>query len=418
MENILLKYKQNTSYAKCFEILESKIAFALGQADLKEMVLILKQEVLDRLSLVNPALKTKSHLYTYVDSLLEITKPEHPLSDLFTQNVIDAIEKEWHEGDNTGKYEDKDFYISCIRMETVRAFLELENAKPGTDVSRYNYANYDMYFLCQFYSFKFDEEQDLENHISRHSIHKEKHEIIEEYFSMTVGLYEGSNEFYKTGLTKNSTTAELADNHTRYEFERRLEEAVEQCINLPSSSRWGWFKNHITWKHNFAHVFEVLSNIANLTDTEWTKFITGYYTVIPHIKRKKTPKIAIISYPKEERMLLEPQPCEVIIKGESHLIHLIIDKQFGHITTFDKYDLTEEKTIRFAGMDLEVNPECIEGNHLTLYEMFHIGNENIKVSTNFKIDTRTFKYIALSSEKGNPYETYMQDRAGLHNRKM
>lgn len=417
MENILLKYQQNTSYAKCFEILETELATTLEKVSQKEMILVLKQEVLDRLSLVNPALKTKSNLYTYYDSVIEIVEPEHPIYNLFTQNVIDAIDYEWHEGDNTGPYEDDEFYITAISMETVEAFLEVANAGKGANVSHCKYARYDMSFLVKFERFIFDRQDNLEKHIAKHSIYKEKHEIIKEYFDITVEFRDG-DELYDTNLTKSSTTAELAENHARYEFEKSINKAIEQCVDLISTSRWDHFKKHITWKFNVYHMFSVMLNIANLNEREWTKFITGYYTEIPHIKRKKLPKIAIISYPDGNEVFFEPQPCEVLIKGESELIHIIIDKDSGEISKFDKYDLTEGKTFKFAGMDIEVNDECLEGNNLTLFEMVNFGNDNVAIAKDFRFDTRTFKALALSYGKGNSFVTHMHDRVGLHTRKM
>ena len=420
MENILLKYQQNTSYAKCFEILETELATSLETARPEEMVLVLKQEVFDRLSLVNPALKTKSNLYTYAESVSEIVQPEHPIYNLFTKNVIDAIEYEWNHGDNTGQYEADEFYITAISMNTVEAFLEVENAEKGTDVSDYIYAYSDMSFLVSFDRFIFDRKDNLENHIAKHSIYKNKQEIIKEYFEMTVELNTRSNEFYETGLDKSSTTAEIATNHTRYEFKKRLDKAVGECINVISSSRWKHFKEHATWKFNLSNMFSVMLNIANLNETEWTRFITGYYTEIPHIKRKKSPKSAVILFPIETNKFrfLEDKPYEVIIKGETDLVHIIISDSRGKCLKFDRYDLNEGAKIIVAGNEVEITADCFEGDNLTLFEMIHIGNENIAVSTNFKFDTRTFKHLALSYQDGNVFLKYMHDRAGLHNRKM
>ncbi|WP_350613262.1 hypothetical protein [Pseudomonas sp. HY7a-MNA-CIBAN-0227] len=416
MENILLKYKQNTSYAKCFEILETELAASLETARPEEMILILKKEVFDRLSQVNPALKTKSNVYTYAESVIEIVQPEHRIFNLFTKNVIDAIEKEWNHGDNAGPYEADEFYITAISMHTVKAFLEVENAEKGADLSHCKYANYDMSFLVKFERFIFDTDNNLEKHIAKHSLYKVRNEIEREYFKITAELDESQNEFYETGLDKKSSTAAISDNHTKYEFETKLNKSVGECIELISTTRWNHFKEDITWKFNVSYMYSVILNIANLSDREWTKFMSGYYTDIPHIKRKTLPTVAIIAYTDSNERFFEAQPCEVLIKGKSELIHIIIDERSQEVSKFDKYNLIDGETITFAGVEIEINADCLEGNHLTLFEMINFGNDNVVISKDFRFDTRTFRALALGYQKGNSIETHMHDRAGLHNR--
>ena len=93
MINVLTRYKEEKSYVESFNIIEKELAKIINTIACNDRLVIIKERIFNRLSKIEPEIKTSKFIYTFKSHLKEIFESQHPIQSVITSEVMDVFKQ-------------------------------------------------------------------------------------------------------------------------------------------------------------------------------------------------------------------------------------------------------------------------------------------------------------------------------------
>lgn len=390
MINVLNRYKEETSYIESFNVIEKELAKIISTIACIDRTVIVQERIFNRLSKIEPEIKTSKFIYTFKSNLKEIFERHHPIQSVMTSEVMDVFEQ------NEFRIKGNDRLITCIDNKSVNLYLKCteEDKDP-----------YELIFEHQPFQVNLTRNE-VENRINKKQVCSAIFTETEDFiiknceYAITLDIFDTYIGEIKISDKKASS---IGRNHIKNIYETRTYKALTSTIEL--------LDNY----NETDYMYSVISDIAEFDTINLRKFNEGCLSEIPYVDRENTPIIVI-------KHISPDETVNIYIKTKNGVTHLsYVDKLYLPETIYQYYQIGQGETIKIFGYEFDIDENCFEGDKLELFKMTMYGKDGLTISTNIKFDYDLMRSIAMEFETNDIHESpiynYLTARFGLFKNK-
>lgn len=390
MINVLTRYKEETSYVESFNVIEKELAKIINTIACIDRVVIIKERIFNRLSKVEPDIKTSKFIYTFKRNLKEIFDKKHPLQSVMTSEVMDVFEQ------NEFRIKGNDRLITCIDNKSVNWYLNCTDEDKDP---------YELIFDHQAFQVNLTKNE-VENRNNKKQVYSAIFTQTENFISknckyaITLDIF---NTYINEIKTSDKKAISIGRNDIKNLYETRVYNALTSTIEL------------LTNYYKTEYMYSVISDIAELDAIHLRKFNEGCLSDIPFIDSENTPTTVI-------KHISPDETVNIYIKTKNGVTHLsYVGKLYLPETIYQHYQIGQGETIKIFGYEFDIDENCFEDDKLELFKMAMYGKDGLTISTNIKFDYELMRTIAMEFEKNDIHESpiynYLTARFGLFKNK-
>lgn len=390
MINVLTRYKEETSYVESFNVIEKELAKIINTIACIDRVVIIKERIFNRLSKVEPDIKTSKFIYTFKRNLKEIFDKKHHLQSVMTSEVMDVFEQ------NEFRIKGNDRLITCIDNKSVNCYLTCTDEDKDP---------YELIF----------EHQPFQVNLTRNEVEErsKKQQVFSAIFTETENfISKNCNDaitldIFNTYINGIKTSDKKAISIGRTDIKDRYESRVYNALTATIELLDNYDKTE--------YMYIVISDIAELDANHLRKFNENCLSEIPFIDSENIP-ITIIKH------ISPDETVNIYIKTKNGVTHLsYVGNLYLPDTTYQYYKIGQGSSIKIFGYEFDIDENCFESDKLELFKMAMYGKDGLTISTNIKFDYALMRTIAMEFEKNDihqsPIYNYLLARFGLFKNK-
>ena len=390
MINVLTRYKEEKSYVESFNIIEKELAKIINTIACNDRLVIIKERIFNRLSKIEPEIKTSKFIYTFKSHLKEIFESQHPIQSVMTNEVMDVFKQ------NEFRIKGNDRLITCIDNKSVNWYLSCTDEDKDP---------YELIF----------EHQPFQVNLTRNEVEKrsEKQRVCSAIFTETENFISKhcndaiTLDIFNTYINGIKTSDKKAISIGRTDIKDRYESRVYNALTATIELLDNYDKTE--------YMYSVISDIAELDANHLRKFNENCLSEIPFIDSENIP-ITIIKH------ISPDETVNIYIKTKNGVTHLsYVDKLYLPDTIYQYYKIGQGESIKIFGYEFDIDENCFESDKLELFKMAMYGKDGLTISTNIKFDYALMRTIAMEFEKNDihqsPIYNYLLARFGLFKNK-